>query len=109
MDKSALIEMIRKSKVLDDDMRKVLLDAVSQFTPEKIDKIVAILQRAENKYEGIMIDLENKKRAINQAYLEKVDNFFRKVVPVVVRNAEGKDKVSEEADIDKLLSELDNI
>ncbi len=109
MDKSELKELIKSSKVLDEAMRESLLAQIDGLAPDKIEKVAALIKTAEEKYVGIMSDLDAKKREINQAYLDKVNHFFRKTVPAVMKDIEAKDKHEEEADLDELLSQLDNL
>lgn len=106
---SRLQKVIQDSSVLTEELRERLRSGGEDLTSAQVDQVLKLIENAEVEYGQIQSDLDVRKRAINEDYLKKVDDFFKHGVPRAMKKAEEVDRSKEEADLDNILIDLDNI
>lgn len=102
------ISEAQHSTLLQENLRQKVLQNASRLSETQRQKIVLLLHQAEAKKTEILTHLDIKKRAVVKTYLQKIEQFFKRTLPAMMRGVEEKDKAKEEATLNALLSQLHN-
>ena len=80
-----------------------------KLTEEQLNKVIASVQEAETKKETILTDQKVKEDEINQRAYDEAKRITREAPKKAMKAAEEVEHKQEEAKLDGILSELDNL
>ena len=100
---------IEKSTLLPDELRQRLQKEGAQLTPDQVTRIIKLIEGAEANKTKMEADLENRKQALTQKYLEEMKRIAKEAPKKVMKAAEMAGHKAEEEGMEDLLEKLDNV